>query len=817
MTTPVIPGTNVALDPVHNDFDFMSGQMTQDIWADKYKYGDERHFNDTAKRVSTAVFANDLGSAEGVKAMQLTYEFMTRGLLMPAGRILAGAGTDKWVTLLNCFVNGDMQDSMKSITEHCSYMVLTMQMGGGMGTPFENVRPFGARLKRTGEGSKASGPIPFLEAFDAWGKTVRSAGDRRGAQMWTISDTHPDLMKYVHAKNTKDYLTQGNMSINISDAFMEAKDADEDWALHFPIEPAFDRPQALIDLDFEEELPDGTTRKQFVYSIHKARDIWEEITRNTYEYSEPGILFMDRVNELNNLHYVETIRCTNPCGEQPLPPHNACDLGHVVLARMVRNPFTEDAAFDFELLRAVVRVLQRFLDNIWDITKFPLEQQREECLSKRRTGLGYTGLADVFAQMGYRYGSARSADLAERIQQTICEEAYNTSIDLAIEKGAFPLFDADQYLAPNTFAGSRLPRDIQDRIRKHGIRNGVLLTIAPTGTTSIVYGNPQGGLEPFFALLQKRKVKQEDDSFKEYIDGPYACRLYHSMFQGKNEDEIVELPPFFNSVMAGTVKVEDHILIQSRVQRWVDASISKTTNIPKEMPYEDFVKVYDLAYTAGCKGCTTYRPSDVRGSILEDASVPAGTSQPEQPANIDVVPDRLVERPIVLEGATYKLKWPRRTSAMYLTINSDVDGVPFEVFITGKDGAQSEWTMALALMITALYRKRGDISFVTEELKSIQSTNDGAFIKMPHWTKPQYISSLPAYLGHMIEYHFMRQTDKELDPTTPIHQHIVQNLQLDRVDDLGGEPCPQCKHPTSLVRSEGCDTCLNQCGYSHCG
>lgn len=809
----VIPGTNVSLPQEHEDFDFLEGKLTQDIWADKYKYGNERNFFDTALRVVRGIFAEDT-SEEGQKALELAYQFMIRGLLMPAGRILAGAGTSKHVSLLNCFVNSVVEDSMVSITEACSHMVLTMQMGGGMGTPFGNIRPFGAKLKRTGEGSKASGPLPFIEAFDGWGKTVRSAGDRRGAQMWTISDTHPNLLQFVHAKNKKDYLTQGNMSINISDAFMEAKDADEDWALYFRVEPAFERPPELIDMDFEDEI-DGQPVTQYVYSLHKARDIWEEITRNTYEYSEPGILFMDRVNELNNLHYLETIDCTNPCGEQPLPPDNACDLGHVVLARMVRAPFTEDASFDFDLLRSVVRVLQRFLDNVWDVTLFPLEQQREECLSKRRTGLGYTGLADVFAQMGYRYGSARSADLAERIQQVICEEAYNTSIDLAIEKGSFPLFDADQYLAPNTFAGSRLPRDIQDRIRKHGIRNGVLLTIAPTGTSSIVYGNPQGGLEPFFALLQKRKVKQEDDSFKEYIDGPYACRLYNHLYNTE------ELPPYFNSVMAGTVKVEDHILIQSRVQRWVDASISKTTNIPKDMPYEDFVKVYDLAYTSGCKGCTTYRPSDVRGSILEDASVASPTVPSESVGNAQVptslhVPDRPRQRSLIMEGSTYQIKWPRRSSAMYLTINSDIDGAPFEVFITGKDGTASEWTTALSLMITGLFRKGGDTAFVADELKQIQSAaGDGTFIKMPHWNKGQYIPSLPAYLGHLIEYHFMRQTDKELDTITETHAHIQSERTKHEVADLGGSKCPNCSHPTGLTKQQGCDNCLS-CGYSKC-
>lgn len=828
----------LGIDQVHADFDFTAGVMTQEIWWDKYKWADEANFFESIPRIVKGVFKNDT-SEKGIEAAGFAEHYMRLGLLMPAGRIMAGAGTDKLVTLLNCFVNGTIEDSMVSIMEHVSYAVLTMQQGGGMGTAFETIRPANAVLKRTGKGSRASGPLPFMDMWNTAGITVESAGGRRGAQMGTLSDTHPDLPAFIVAKRTPGRLTNFNISVLVSDAFMEAVADDEEWLLYFNVPPV-EREQHLIDKDFV----DDKDVQQYVYSVWKARELWELITRNTYEYSEPGIIFIDRVNELNNLHYLEDIRATNPCGEQPLPPHNACDLGHVVLARMVCNPFTEDATFDFDLLKSVVRVLQRFLDNIWDVTNFPLEQQREECLSKRRTGLGFTGLADVFMQMNMRYGGARSAELAEKIMQTICEEAYNASVDLAIEKGSFALFDAEQYLAPNTFAGSRLPAYLQERIRKHGIRNGVLLTLAPTGTSSIVFGNPNGGLEPAFALeiarktLQGGNVEQGTAVHKRYVEYPYAVALWRKLnidTPAKNGLADGVYPPHFNTMKDLTIN--DHILIQARCQRWVDASISKTTNIPTEMPYEEFVKVYDIAYAQGAKGCTTYRPNAVRGSVLEDASTKA-----QSPTEMVVdKPDVAVlrDRPDILHGSTYKIKWPRRQSSLYLTINNDTDGVPFEVFLTSKDGSASEWTTALSLMITAIFRKGGDISFVARELQQLQSVNDNAFMHDPKLGRPRNFGSLPMYIGYMIELHLesLANDGVIMSNLNAVIEDIGARVNPDKLmstvgewtkandwgvidalptlyGDESGTKCPNCFQMT-LRKEQGCDYC--PCGYSHCG
>lgn len=793
---------NSIIDPVHEEFGFFHGQMTKDIWHGKYRYSTEKDFFESIPRIVRGVFSKDT-SDQGKAAAMEAETLMRLGLWMPAGRIMAGAGTDKLVTLMNCFVNGTIKDSMHSIMEHVSSAALTMQQGGGVGTDFSPIRPFGARLKRTGAGSRASGPLPFMDMWDRMGKTVESAGARRGAQMGTLSDTHPDLPAFITAKQEAGRLTQFNISILVSDAFMEAIHEDADWMLYFHEPPAGERDPDCIEADFVDE---DTGLHQYVYSIWKARDLWELITRNTYEYSEPGIIFIDRINELNNLWYCEDIRCTNPCGEQPLPPHAACDLGHVNLSRMVRDPFTDDAYFDFDLLKRVVSCGVRFLDNVWDVTNFPLAEQREEGHAKRRIGLGYTGLADVFAQMQYRYGSARSAELTERIGKEIALAAYNASIDLADEKGAFPEFDAERYLTSDSFVNLRMPDSIRDNIRRRGIRNGVLLTIAPTGTSSIVYGNPSGGLEPFFSLLTKRKVLQPDGTHREYIEGPYAAKLYSHL------NPSTDLPPYF--VTMSQLNVHDHILIQSRAQQWVDASVSKTINLPKEMSYEDFVNVYDMAYSSGCKGCTTYRPSEVRGSVLEDANATQAEATTEIPAKVRV-------RPPVLQGYTYQIKWPRRSSSMYLTINSDPDGRPFEVFFTSKDGTASEWTTALSLMITGLYRTVDDTAFIADELLQIQSVNDGAFMPIqndPEGKKQRYFTSLPAYIGYLIGQHesFMKAQSAVYEEIVSIKAEITKPTIDSPAPDfeIVGEVCPECGAP-KLFKRQGCLSCDN-CGYSKC-
>jgi ribonucleoside-diphosphate reductase alpha chain len=757
------------VDQIHAKLDPMKSRMVYDVWKNKYKWGNEQSVYDSFRRVADAIYANDKPEHR-----EAAYEAMRALLWLPGGRIIAGAGTNKRVTLMNCYVNETVEDSMEGILRAQANTALTLQQGGGIGTDFSTLRPEGATLVRTH--SKASGPLPFMHMWDATSRTIRSAGERRGAMMGTMSDTHPDLPKFIDAKHTKGALEQFNVSILVSDAFMNAVREDEDWYLHFPIRPWGDRDPELVEADFTDD--DGI--EQFVYSKWRARDLWKKITESTYEYSEPGVIFIDRINDLNNLWYCEKIRCTNPCGEQPLPPHGTCNLGHINLARVVRNPFTDTAQIDWRLIHDTVRVGVRFLDNVIDATHYPLPQQEAEQRNKRRLGLGFTGLADMLAQLGVRYGSPDAVRITEEVVRVIATIAYNTSIDLAIERGTFP-YHAREYTKGDSFAATMLPDELKARIEQHGIRNSLLMTVAPTGTGSILYGNVSSGGEPTFLHMSQRRVLKPTDGFKDewetYIELGYTAQLWCAF---KNIDP--QSSPSIPFETAADLTVEDHIVMQAAAQRWIDASISKTVNVPKDMPYEQFVKVYDLAYSLGCKGCTTYRPSDIRGSVL---SAP-GTS----PSTAIVESAKPRERPEALNGTTYKIKWPSMSSSLYLTVNSDDEGM-FEVFFNSKDARNHDWTTALSIMVTSLYRKGGDIDFLARELQQVQALNDAAF------KDGQLHTSLPAYIGYILERHNAQGKPKQLE----------KPVQVSR--------CPKCAQNT-LVHKEGCKSCTS-CDFTSCG
>lgn len=759
------------VDPAHAKINVMQSRMVSDVWRDKYRWKDEATISDTFRRVADAIYKNDKEHAEEA------FEAMNQGLWIPGGRILAGAGTPKRVTMMNCYVNEKVGDSMEGIMHALRNTALTLQQGGGIGTDFSTIRPEGALLTRTH--TKASGPLPFMHMWDRASATIRSAGDRRGAMMGTMCDTHPDLIKFIHAKKQAGALTQFNVSVLISDAFMEAVKEDEDWILHFNV-PPMDRAPELQEYDFVDESDDSIIH--WAYSVHRARDLWKLITENTYEYSEPGVIFIDRVNELNNLYYCEDIRCTNPCGEQPLPPHGTCNLGHINLAKCVRNPFTSAATVDYDLIRQVTRMGVRFLDNVIDITAYPLDEQAVEERTKRRLGLGFTGLADLLAQVRVRYGSPDAARITEEISRTMCWEAYDTSAELSKERGAFKHFDHNKYLDYFNFAGTQLPSDIKSKIRTHGIRNSLLMTIAPTGTGSIVIGNVSSGCEPVFLHSSQRRVLKSTgfgDEHETYIEWGYGIQLYHAVHNAPMGS--LEVPSFM--VTAEDLTVEEHVIMQAAAQRWIDSSISKTINVPKEISYEQFAKVYDLAYSLGCKGCTTYRPSDIRGSVLSKPG-----EEPKTTTN-----EALAARPEVLQGRTYKIKWPSLSSALYLTINSDEEEKPFEVFLSSKDAKYHDWATALTVMITAIFRKGGDISFVARELQQIQSLNDSAF------KEGRQHPSLAAYVGWILERHI----NGELEKPKPEEPKSI------------GSKCPKCNQLT-LFRKEGCKVC-STCSFTTCG
>lgn len=761
---------------------FTHEPLSKEVWGQKYRWGagEEKNFADTASRVVRGVYANDL---EGDYSRE-AFEAMRMGLWMPGGRIIAGAGTNKHVTLMNCYVNGTLEDSMEGIASGYRNVMLTMQQGGGIGTDFSPLRPDGAWLSRTQ--APASGPIPFAKAQDSIGLCVESAGERRGAQMGTLADTHPDLPAFIRAKHTPGILTQFNLSILISDAFMGAVHEDEDWYLYHETPPLKRSPE-LEALDFED---DETGKRQYVYSVWKAKDLWKLITESTYEYSEPGVIFIDRVNDLNNLSYCEAIRCTNPCGEQPLPPHGTCNLGAVNLAIMVRNPFTDDAEFDWELLKNTVRVGVRFLDNVIDVTNYPLPEQEAEEKSKRRIGLGFSGLASAIAQLGLRYGSNRSAAFAEEVTKKIAEWAYWSSWQLAEERGAFPLYKQDEFWGNGGFAATKMRHCA---FYGKPLRNGVLMTIAPTGTTSITYGNIESGLEPAFAYSYTRNLTQRDGSKKAIQCSVFTAHLWRHL----NGDD--PFPRYF--VEASQLKVHEHITIQEACQQWIDASISKTINIPVEMPYEEFVTVYDMAYEAGLKGCTTYRPSAIRGSVLSTGAE-AGTTA--MAAKGMATAPGTVKRPDYLDGSTAKLRWPSMNAAAYVTLNRLEDGHPFEVFLSSKDQRNNEWMTTATLLMSWLFKLGVPLETIAEELKKVSSIEgyivDGSY-------RPSFVSLVGSKLLDMDK----RFLGIAQDLNVPI---TYQQLPQGAASFANQKRCPNCRSP-KLRSKEGCETC-DDCGYNKC-
>ncbi len=694
---------------------------------------------------------------------------------LPAGRITAGAGTARRVTLFNCFVMGTIPDSMGGIFDMLKEAALTMQQGGGIGYDFSTIRPRGADVH--GVAADASGPLSFMDVWDAMCRTIMSAGSRRGAMMATMRCDHPDIEQFITAKSDPARLRMFNMSVLVTDPFMEAVKADGPWDLVF----------------------DGK-----VYHTIQARDLWNKIMQATYDYAEPGVIFIDRINAANNLSYVETIAATNPCGEQPLPPYGACLLGSINLARLVAEPFEDAAHLDEAALQELVATAVRMMDNVVDASKFPLAEQEAEAQDKRRIGLGVTGLADALLMLGLRYGSDEAARQTERWLHAIARAAYLASVDLAKEKGAFPLFEAEKYLASGTML--QMDDDVRDAIREHGIRNALLTSIAPTGTISLYAGNVSSGIEPVFAYAYTRKVLQKDGSRTEEEVVDYAVQLWRDKFGDK------ELPDYF--VNAQTLAPSDHVNMQAAAQKWIDSSISKTINCPEDISFDAFKDVYMQAWDQGCKGCTTYRPNDVTGSVLtvSESDDKAPGESADAPHEVDggevVYMSEPLDRPQSLEGSTYKLKWPDSEHAIYLTINDIVIGGrrrPFEVFINSKNMEHYAWTLALTRMISAVFRRGGDVSFVVEELKAVFDPRGGA------WVKGRYIPSILAAIGGVIEQHlinigFLEGEGMGLksDP-----QAQVVNLGGPR-----GKACPSCGQ-YDMVMIEGCMTCRS-CGHSKC-
>ena len=750
-----------------------SAPIAEQIWDMKYRLKDgagqpiDLSVEDSWRRV-----ARDLARVEKEPALweDRFYAALEDFKFLPAGRILAGAGTGREVTLFNCFVMGTIPDSMGGIFDMLKEAALTMQQGGGIGYDFSTIRPRGAEVK--GVAADASGPLSFMDVWDAMCRTIMSAGSRRGAMMATMRCDHPDIEAFIEAKQDSARLRMFNLSVLVTDAFMQAVKADASWDLQF----------------------DGK-----IYHTVRARDLWNRIMRATYDYAEPGVIFIDRINQQNNLNYAETIAATNPCGEQPLPPYGACLLGSVNLARLVEAPFTADARLNPEALDELVRTAVRMMDNVVDASKFPLPQQAAEAQAKRRIGLGVTGLAAALLMLGLRYGAADAVEQTRAWMKAIARSAYLASVDLAREKGAFPLFDAKKYLASGFMR--RMDADLREAVKQHGIRNALLTSIAPTGTISLYAGNVSSGIEPVFAYAYSRKVLQKDGSRTEEEVVDYAVQMWRDLHGD------APLPDYF--VNAQTLAPLDHVAMQAAAQEWVDSSISKTINCPEDISFEDFKDVYLAAWDKGCKGCTTYRPNDVTGSVLSVSEKAEEAPQADKGADVVYLTEPL-DRPAALEGATYKLKFPGSEHAIYITINDIVQGGhrrPFEVFINSKNMEHFAWTVALTRMISAVFRRGGDVSFVVEELKAVFDPRGGA------WIEGRYVPSILAAIGGVIERHMI---------ATGFLAGEGMALKSDpkaEVMAVGERPrgpaCPACGQ-YGMRMIEGCMTCPS-CGHSKCG
>jgi ribonucleoside-diphosphate reductase alpha chain len=748
--------------------------ISRQIWADKYrlKQADgtpiDLTVEDSWRRIARALAAVE---AQPDLWEERFYAALEDFKFLPAGRIIAGAGTDRRVTLFNCFVMGDIADDLGEIFAHLREAALTMQQGGGIGYDFSTIRPKGAVVK--GVSADASGPLSFMDVWDAMCRTIMSAGARRGAMMATMRCDHPDIEAFIAAKREPGRLRNFNLSVLVTDAFMAAVEADADWALMF----------------------DGVT-----YSTVRARALWDSIMRATYDYAEPGVLFIDRINSRNNLYYCETIHSTNPCAEQPLPPYGACLLGSINLATLVREPFTQAAHVDEAALEALVAVAVRMMDNTIDASGFPLEAQHQEAMAKRRIGLGLTGLADALMMVGLRYGSEAAEQAAERWARQVNRAAYMASARIAAEKGAFPLYDAEPYLAGETVRA--LDAEVRALIREHGIRNALLTSIAPTGTISLLADNVSSGVEPVFAHSFVRKVTEPDGSKREELVEDYAVRAYRQKFGAD-----APLPDYF--VTAQTLTPAEHIRMQAALQRHVDSAISKTVNVPEDISFEAFQEVYREAYAQGCKGCTTYRPNAITGSVLSVTPPPANDAEAvAAAAAVPVEPNHSpMPRPAKLTGSTYKLRWLDAKHALYITIN-DVEEAgqrrPFEVFISSANMEHFSWVVALTRMISAVFRRGGEVAFVAEELKGIFDPRGG------QWSGGRYVPSLIAAIGGIIEQHMIETGFLVADGPAPHQAHGA----VEPAAGTLGMLCPDCAQP-GVTKEGACLTC-HQCGWSKC-
>lgn len=720
-------------------------RLSQEVWERKYKWKDEKSLDDNIKRVAREAAKAEETDTKQREWEEKFYKLMENAKFLPGGRILAGIGTSMYQTLFNCFTLPVIEDSIEGIFESVKLNAIIHSLGGGTGANFSTIRPEGAEVKT--KGGTASGPVSFMTVFDAETKTITTGNARKGANMGILNVDHPDIEKFITAKHTPGVLTQFNISVGVTDEFISAVIDDRDWELKF----------------------NGK-----IYKVVKARDLWNLIVKSAYDYAEPGVINLSTINRLNNLYYIENIQATNPCGEQPLPPAGCCLLGSFNLTQFVLDPFTEDARFDFESLSKYVPVAVRLLDNIIEISKYPLPIYEEEEKNKRRMGIGIMGLGSTLAMLGLKYSSPEGRRQAGLIMKTIRDSAYLASSMLAKEKGTFKYFDRDKYLAGEFI--KRLPEDIKEAIKENGIHNSHLISVAPTGTLSVVANNVSSGVEPIFSLSYKRRVKVSSDSirgdqFEEYEVMDYAYKLYREL---KGDGPI---PPYFET--AYDIKPEDHLEMLKTVSYYVDSSVSKTINVPRDYPIDSFFNLFLDAMRSEVKGLTVYREGSREGILIREAEE-------------KVVKKGKPERPYKLRGTTYKVKTPK--ASYYITLNEIEEGGkrrPFEIFINTKDASSIPWITALARLMSAVFVREEDPSFLIDQLRTIVDPNGG------YWRDGKRIPSVLSDIANVLEEYL---------------------TELGKIEKKENQPklliCPECGQQTYLLE-ESCGRCIS-CGYSQC-
>ena len=806
--------------------------ISLEVLREKYLKGDERSVEALFDRVARALASVE--APEHRAAVEARFRRNLEAGAIGAGRIMSAAGTGLQATLINCFVQpvgdciqGRDDEGHPGIYEALREAAETMRRGGGVGYDFSRIRPRGALVR--GTGSVASGPCSYINVFDQSCATVESAGARRGAQMGVLRIDHPDVAEFIGAKRTPGRWNNFNVSVGVPDAFVEAVLADRPWELVHRAEPGPD-----LQREGAHRRADGL----WVYRVLPARALWDLVMRSAYDYAEPGILFLDRIREDNNLRAIESISATNPCGEQPLPPYGCCDLGPVILPRFVRQPFGHGGApaFDFDAFGAAVALQVRALDNVLELTHWPLPQQQAEAQAKRRIGVGFTGLGDALIMLGLRYDAPEGREMARRIAERLRDAAYAASVDLAREKGAFPRFDAKSYLAEGTFA-SRLPRALKVRIRRHGIRNSHLLSIAPTGTVSLAFAdNASNGIEPAFAWTYVRRKREADGRRTEHEVQDHAWRLYRAL-----GGDTQHLPPAF--VGALEMSAQDHVAMMEAVQPFVDTAISKTVNVPADCPYEDFQDLYLQAWRARLKGLATYRPNDILGAVLEtmpqvgagpaaDAAPPAGDATAAAPpaALLATSAGRAAPDPLraviesrpkgALDAVVEKIEyWTHEGhKTLYLVVSflpvARADGAgtverAIEFFMpVGQSGESQQWITA-SMRLLSLAARGGFLERALADMRKVawdrgpvrhghRVRDDGTQVPLWHDSEVSAIAyALQAILARRAGRPQPEAADSADTPPAPT--------------PMPGRKCPDCG-AHAMIRRDGCDHCT-ACGF----